>query len=276
MRIVSLCPSNTELLGFMGLDRFIVGADNYSDWPASVNGLPKLGSDRNIDIGAVEALRPDLVLASLTVPGMEKNIAGLRERGLPFITLNPKSLADIAGNMTFVGEALDKTKLAEAARSRFENRLEHYAEMSRRCPSRPSLYWEWWPKPVFTPGGANWLTEISALAGAVNVFADDARASVKTEWDDVVARDPDYILLAWVGVRKQQVKPGSVGRRPGAERLRAVSAGRVLVVEESLYCRPSPLLVAGLSKLGHMLHPDIYPAYEAEDMERWLTQGAGV
>lgn len=56
MRIISLCPSNTELLGFMGLTSYIVGVDNYSDRPAQVQALPRLGSDLDIDMDAVEAL----------------------------------------------------------------------------------------------------------------------------------------------------------------------------------------------------------------------------
>ncbi|MFC3770046.1 cobalamin-binding protein [Paenibacillus sp. GCM10012303] len=274
MRIVSISPSNSELLGFMGLDRHIVGVDKYTDWPSSTNGLPKLGSDLNIDMDAVEALRPDLVLASLTVPGMEKNIAALEERGLPYITLNPKTLTDIAECLTALGEALDEPERARAARTKYEDRLAYYAELSRRCVDKPSLYWEWWPKPVFTPAGGNWLTGVSELAGAVNVFADEPAAKVKTDWDDVLRRDPDYILLAWVGVREQQVKPDVVRNRPGSEGMRAVTEGRIRVMEESLYCRPSPLLVAGLSKLGHMLHPDIYPPFDAEEMERWLGDKA--
>ncbi|PYI51020.1 cobalamin-binding protein [Paenibacillus flagellatus] len=270
MRIVSLCPSNTELLGFMGMDRHLVGTDAYSDWPSSVASLPRLGSDRNIDMDALEALRPDLVFASLSVPGMEKNVERLVERGIPHVTLNPKSFADIADNMDVVGDALGVPDAARASRRRLETELERYAELSRRCGDKPSLYWEWWPKPVFSPGGANWLTEVSALAGAANVFADVSDAKVKTDWDDVLRRDPDYVLLAWVGVREQLVKPESVAKRPGADRLRAVAEGRVLVMEESLYCRPSPLLVAGLQKLAHRLHPDVYPPYDEKESERWL------
>lgn len=270
MRIVSLSPSNTELLGFMGLDHWIVGVDKYTDWPKSVDALPRLGSDLNIDMDAVERLKPDLVLASLTVPGMEKNIAGLEARNLPFITLNPKRLADISACMLQVGEATGEHYRAAAAKARFEDKLAVYAERSRRCTSTPSLYWEWWPKPVFSPGGGNWLSEISELAGAVNVFADEPSPKVKTDWESVAARDPDYILLAWVGVREQQVKPENVVKREGAEQLRAVKEDRIRVMEESLFCRPSPLLVAGLAKLGHMLHPDIYPPYDERELAGWL------
>lgn len=272
MRIASLCPSNTELLAFMGLSSSIVGVDNYSDWPAAaLAGLPRLGSDMDIDMDAVEALRPDLVLASLTVPGMEKNIEGLKERGLPYLILNPKSLEDIGRNMLVVGEATDTLSQATAAVSKYRQVLEQYAELSRKIGHKPSLYWEWWPKPVFTPGGGNWLTEISELAGARNVFADDPRASVKTDPEDVLSRAPDAILLAWVGVKAQQVKPESVKKRPGWSQLEAVRQDRVHIMEEPLYCRPSPRLIVGLQKLAAFLHPDVYPAYDPVASELWFS-----
>lgn len=260
MRIVSLCPSNTELLGFMGLSSSIVGVDKYSDWPESIEGLPRLGSDMDINIDAVEELKPDLILASLTVPGMEKNIEGLKERNLPYIVLNPNSLADIGHNMLTVGEATDKLVQAKAALDKYQQQLDRYAELSKRVEQKPNLYWEWWPKPVFTPGGGNWLTEISELAGARNVYADDPRASVKTDLEDVLSRVPDYILLAWVGVKAQHVKPDSVKQRPNWSQLQAVQQDRIRIMEEPLYCRPSPRLIVGLEKLAAFLHPDVFPA----------------
>jgi iron complex transport system substrate-binding protein len=266
MRMVSLCPSNTELLGYIGLSSSIVGVDNYSDWPSATEGLPRVGSDMDIDMDAVEALRPDLVVASLTVPGMEKNITGLKERNLPYIVLNPNSLADIGQNMILVGEATDTLPQAAASLRNYERMLDQYAELGSRIRNRPSLYWEWWPKPVYTPGGANWLTEISELAGARNVYADDARASVKTDWEDVRSRTPDYILLAWVGVQQHLIKPDSVKQRPHWSELQAVQQDKVYLMEESLYCRPSPRLVVGLQKLASFLHPDVYPAF---DPARW-------
>lgn len=270
MRIVSLCPSNTELLEFMGLSSSLVGVDQYSDWPPVVAELPKLGSDMDIDMDAVERLRPDLVVASLTVPGMEKNITGLRERGLPYVVLAPDRLADIGHNMLVVGEAADALGKAKAAKAKYEGMLERYETLSSRVLERPRLYWEWWPKPVFTPGGGNWLTEISELAGAVNCFADDPRASVKTDPDQVRSRDPDWILLAWVGVRQRLIRTDTVKQRPGWAEMQAVRLGRIQVMEESLYCRPSPRLIAGLQKLASFLHPDLYPAYHREESEAWF------
>ena len=91
MRVVSICPSNTEVLAYLGKLDVLVGVDDYSDWPKRVLDLPKVGPDLSIDMDKVEALQPDLILASLSVPGMEKNIEELDARKLPYIILNPNS-----------------------------------------------------------------------------------------------------------------------------------------------------------------------------------------
>lgn len=72
MRLISICPSNTELVAYLGLVDQLVGVDDFSDWPIAVKNLPQLGPDLSINMDALEALEPDLVLASLSVPGMEK------------------------------------------------------------------------------------------------------------------------------------------------------------------------------------------------------------
>ena len=104
MRIVSICPSNTEIMAYLDLMDLVVGVDDDSDWPEAVNELPKVGRDLSVDMDAVERLQPDLVLASLSVPGMEKNIEGLKERNLPYVILDPNSLNEIGEDILTVGK----------------------------------------------------------------------------------------------------------------------------------------------------------------------------
>ncbi|WNQ10940.1 cobalamin-binding protein [Paenibacillus aurantius] len=258
MRIVSLCPSNTEALAFLGLEKLLVGTDNYSDWPEGVRELPKLGPDLDIDMDRVEALKPDLVVASLTVPGMEKNVERLVERGLPHLVLSPNKLDDVADNLLTLGEATGRQEAAGRAHEAFTETIRRYREISRRAESRPSVYWEWWAKPVFTPGGGNWLTELTELAGGRNLFADRPEPSVRSTWEEVAERQPDHIALAWVGIRPKLVKPDTVRARPGWDALEAVRRDRIHVMEEALFCRPSPRLLDGLKKLATVLHPELY------------------
>lgn len=239
---------------FLGLSHLLVGVDDYSDWPASIASLPKLGPDLSINMDLVEELKPDLVLASLSVPGMEKNVAALVERGIPHIVLNPQSLTDIEEDLITTADALNQSERGKQAAKEFRDRLNTVQQQAEKINKSPSLYWEWWPKPIFTPGKINWLTEISEAAGAINVFHDVELASVQTDWEDVLSRKPDFICLAWVGVRKEKVQKNNVTRRSGFETLGYVDDSRILILEEELYCRPSPRLLDGLEKLFTLIH----------------------
>ncbi|AQQ55023.1 cobalamin-binding protein [Planococcus lenghuensis] len=264
MRIISICPSNTELLAYLGALDQLIAVDDFSDWPEQVNMLPRLGPDLSIRMDDLEGLQPDLVLASLSVPGMEKNVAELEKRGIPHLVLNPQSLFDIRQDLQKTGKAIGTDPTSSLMQ--YDIILEEIRERGRRTASTPSLYWEWWPKPVFTPGGINWLTEISRITGASNVFGDVDEASIQTDWEAVRKLDPDYILLAWVGVLASNVKPAVVKKRPGWMEMKAIS--NIHIMEEFLYCRPSPRLLEGAIRLGKLIHPEQY-----EDMEipHWLT-----
>ncbi|WP_064092847.1 cobalamin-binding protein [Rossellomorea aquimaris] len=258
MRIVSICPSNTEIIDYLGLTPYLVGVDDYSDYPEEVRSLPKVGPDLSIDMDKVQSLEPDLVFSSLSVPGMEKNIEELNKRKIPHITLNPQSFSDIGNDILTVGLACDIEAHAKQRQKDFFSTIEKLRILSQKVKNIPTLYWEWWPKPVFTPGQVNWLTELSRLVGARNAFEDVELASVQTDWDDVQKRNPDYICLAWVGVQKKRVNPDIVRKRPGWSDMKAVQEEHILVLEEALYCRPSPLLLKGAVELAKKLHPDIY------------------
>ncbi|WP_053220489.1 cobalamin-binding protein [Virgibacillus senegalensis] len=255
MRVISICPSNTELLDYLGMIDKLIAVDDFSDYPESVKRLPKVGPDLSIDMDKVAELKPDLVLASLSVPGMEKNIEALEQRHIPYIVLNPNSLKDIAKDLKTVGEAMGEPALGEQRSVQFKNETAS-SNVSYRETSEPSLYWEWWPKPVFTPGRTNWLTEISELAGARNVFDTEPEASIQTTWEEVKTRNPDHICLVWVGIQEQKMRPELIQKRPGWNELKAVQEGRIHVLPESLFCRPSPRLLLGLKKLNHLLGKD--------------------
>jgi iron complex transport system substrate-binding protein len=236
-------------MAYLGKTDWLVGVDNYSDWPESVLKLPKLGPDLSIDMDKVVACQPDLVLASLSVPGMEKNIAALDKRKIPYIILNPNSLEEIAKDIQKVGMALGCSELGSEKAKAFRKEIEDFRVTASKQANKPTLYWEWWPKPIFTPGGSNWLTEISELAGAENIYADTDMASVQTDWEDVKHRNPDHICMVWVGVKEEKMNPALIKKRPGWNNMKAIRNNHIHVLSESLFCRPSPRLLEGLREL---------------------------
>lgn len=260
VKIISICPSNTELCVYLGIESQLIAIDDYSDWPNSIQTLPRVGPDLSINLDLVQTLEPDLVLASLSVPGMEKNIEGLEKRGIPHLTFNPQSLEDIANDILTLGNAVGLAEKAAVQAAHFRETILHYKTIADKIEHKPSLYWEWWPNPLFTPGGINWLTEISRLAGGYNLFEDIDLASVMISSEDVIKRNPDYICLAWVGVPLKRINPKLVQKRENWSEITALQNNKIFVLEEPLYCRPSPRLLEGLAKLAHILHPNNFPS----------------
>ncbi|EJL40698.1 cobalamin-binding protein [Brevibacillus agri] len=254
MRIVSICPSNTEILYYLGLHEHVVGLDDHSDWPPEWQHLPRVGPDLSIDMERVVALQPDLVVASLSVPGMEKNVEALRERGIPHIVLNPSRIGEIAADIRLVGEATGFHKQAEQLAASFDERIESIRQQTAAFSRRPKLYWEWWPNPIYTPGRENWLTDVSEIAGAVNVFADFPVANVKATREMVQERDPDHICVVWCGIELRRIKPETITSRPEWSDMTAIRQGQVHLLEEGLYCRPSPRILDGLEQLVKLIH----------------------
>lgn len=253
-RIVSLSASNTEILAALGLTRRIVGVDNWSDYPPAVRTLPKVGRDLDVDVDKVAALEPDLVVACLSVPGMERNIPRLEAAGLPYIAPKPVGLDTIFDNVRLIGRATGRATRAEGLVAEMHARMEAARRAVDPARRRPRVYWEWYPKPLVAAAGRSWMTPLIEMAGGENVFADIDQESVKPDLAEVLARKPDVIVACWCGARTLP-KPSRIASRPGWEESEAVQAGRVYVVPEALFARPGPRLAEGLELLARHLFP---------------------
>lgn len=256
-RIVSLAPSNTEILCALGLLDRLVGVDRGSDYPPEVQRLPRVGRELDIDVAKVAELKPDLVVASLSVPGMQRNLPGLDACGLRYVVIDPKSLGDVLESILTLGEITGRSDAAQALVQQLSERMDQTAALVSGASTRPRVYWEWWPKPLITPGRRNWMTDIVEMAGGINVFGEFDRESVTVDEDMVFTRQPEVIIASWCGAEKLVDREKIKGRR-GWGILPAVRSDRVYVVEEATFGRPAPRLVDGLERVARLLHPELY------------------
>ena len=249
MRLVSLTCSNTEIVCAIGRGDWLVAVDDHSDFPPNIVGsLPRVGPDLDIDIEAVAVLQPDLVLGSLTVPGHERIVAAMNRRGLPWIAPEPVSLADVYRDIRDIGERLDAVGAAENLVDRMQN------EMAPLTPAfRPRILVEWWPKPVIVPGKASWVTDLIALAGGVNPFGTRDVKSTPVTDDEVVAAQPDAVVISWCGVPLHRYRTDVVERRPAWQDLPALRGAQIHPITEAYLGRPGPRLVDGYRALRQIV-----------------------
>ncbi|HVU00258.1 MAG TPA: cobalamin-binding protein [Polyangiaceae bacterium] len=246
MRIVTLTCSNTEIVCALGRAGDLVGVDDHSDFPEDVvSRLPRVGPDLDVDVERVAALAPDLVLASLTVPGHERIVERLERARLPFVVTEPVSVTDVYADVIRVGELLgERERAAELVR---DMRVELDARPPRA--DRPQILVEWWPKPVIVPGRDSWVAQMLAAAGARGPLDAEPVKSRPITDDEARAFDPDAVVIAWCGVPFEKYRPVVVSRRPAWRELSAVRRGRIFRIPEAYLGRPGPRLVDGVRAL---------------------------
>ena len=251
-RVVSLTSSNTEIMAALGLGEYLVGCDANSDWPPElVARLPRLGPDLNVDLDTLERLQPDLVLASLSVPGMERIVAGLESRRLPFITLDPISWVDVLKDVRTVARTLGEAARGEALAQHMEDRAAKIATTLPQWSHPPRVMVEWWPKPVIVATRQSWVTDMLGLLGAENAFAGINKRSSPITINQALEANPDLIVCSWCGVKR--LRPEVILKRQGWENVSAIRSGRVVCIPESGLGRPGPRLLEGLEGLAEAL-----------------------
>lgn len=253
MRIVSLCPSNTEILFALGAGDEVVAVEKWTDFPPEAAALPKVGTEMDVDMDLVASHKPDLVLASLSVPGMEKTITALEERGFPHLVLNPQSLDGIYEDILTVGQAVDREVQAEDLVRRMKKEIEELRGINAGRGRRPGVYIEWWPKPAITPGRRCWTRDMVDAAGGRSLFEDREMRSGPVDYDEVLARDPELIILCWCGIDRAKIDAGHAANREGWDRIRAVRSQALHIVEEGEYGRPSPRVIHGIRQMARWI-----------------------
>lgn len=281
MRVVSLCPSNTDIVCALGLGHLLVGVDRSSlkdpelaqALPGQGRGVADVGTDLQIDIAAITALKPDLVLASLSVPGMERNIEQLQAARLPYLVVDGHTLAGVQRGIRQVAEALGATAAGEALVASFAEALEDVRARSREARRRLEqagreqdlprrAAWEWWPKPIIVAGRSSWIQDFFEILGVENAFADIEQESRPVENEEVLRRAPDTLCASWCGSAERRMSLARIGRRAGWQALPAWQTRRIFLVPERLVGRPGPGLARGLRELYELFYGDRAAAME--------------
>jgi iron complex transport system substrate-binding protein len=244
--IVSLAPSNTEILFAIGAGDQVVGRDQFSDYPEATKKVTDIGSATSdkLNTEQIVSLKPDLVLAAeINTPEQVKQLEDL---GITVYYLkNPHTLEEMYGNLEIIakltGHEAETTALIASLKKRVAS---VFYELDSTDPAKP-----------YTAGKDTFITLLIERAGGHNIAAElDSYPQMSLE--QIVAADPNFIILGdatWGGVT-----PEMVASRPGWENLSAVQNDKVVPFDDNLVSRPGPRLVDGLEQLAKLLHPGLF------------------
>ncbi|MFN8512046.1 MAG: ABC transporter substrate-binding protein [Chloroflexia bacterium] len=253
VRIVSLAPSNTEILYALGLADRVVGVDQFSNYPPEAQSKPKIGSYSAANLEQVVAREPDLILASgITRPDV---LNALSAQGLPVVVLNPSNLTGVLANVTLVGRVTDVGAGAGQLRAGLEARIAAVAEKLKGTNTKPRAFVELDPMQFFSVGPKSFVDDLITRAGGVNIAADTGTPYPQLSQEQILGKDPEVILLA---DGSQGVTPASVQGRAGWGNVSAVKSGRIVVLDEDVFLRSGPRSVDALEMLLRYLHPELF------------------
>ena len=170
-RIVSLAPSNTEILYALGLEEKIVGVTDYCDYPEAAKNKEKIGGFSEPNIEKIVSVKPDLVVATNM---HQKSVEELEKLNIPSVVLDPKDFDEMFASIEIIGKATGQQDEALTLIKNLKARMENVEDVVAKVKldKRPKVYYEIWPSPITTSGPGTFVDDIIQRAGGENIAKD--------------------------------------------------------------------------------------------------------
>lgn len=242
-RIVALSPGATELLYQVGAGDRLVGTVTFSDYPAAARQLPRVGSYQRLDLEAILALRPDLIIAWRS-GNPSTQVARLEQLGLTVYRSEPRRLADIRSTLirfaTLAGTEAVGRKVARHFHDSIVALRRHYADAAP-----VTVFYEVWNQPLMTVSGEHLISQAIQLCGGVNIFKDLSSLAPRVSQEAVIARDPEAIVVGGPG----ENDPRWLAPWKAFPALTAVQRGNLFFIPPSSLQRPTTRILGGIRHL---------------------------
>ncbi len=238
-RVVSLAPHVTELLFAAGAGEALVGVVSYSDYPPEAARLPVIGSHERLNLEAILALKPDLLVAWKS-GNVRTQVEQLGKLGIPVFYSEPRQLDDIASNLERLGMLTGTSTTARAAAGNFRHRLHNLAgNHADQTPVR--TFYQIWHQPLMTINGEHLISQIITLCGGRNIFASLETLAPTVSREAVLRADPQVIIAS--GMAKHQ--PEWLDEWKQWPQLSATRFDQLYFIEPDLIQRQTPRILDG-------------------------------
>jgi iron complex transport system substrate-binding protein len=277
VRICSLLPSATEIVGALGLSDSLVGVSEECDWPPEARQLPVVTASRvdtsSLDSGSIDravrdalvdgmplyavdealiaSLDPDLILTQdlcAVCAVASGDLRSLRSLDGEIVSIDAHTIAEIEASVLELARRLGVPQRGSAVVEEMDAKLVEVRRLVTGAPRRRVFICEWLD-PVFAAG--HWLPEMVEAAGGEEILGQAGQPSFPTTWDDVLAGSPELVVVAPCGFDAE--------RAAREARLPDLPCPAVAVDANAYYSRPAPRIADGVRQLAHLIHPELAP-----------------
>lgn len=262
-RIVSLAPSNTEIVFAIGAGDNVVGVTDFCNYPydfaawVDAGNMSSIGNYWNPSVEPIVALEPDLVLAS---SGSLDAAATLKNLGYAVLVIEGHTIDEVLQDILLVGRATYKNAEASDLVIEMRAKMDAVATQLMAETTTPKVYHEVWGDPLMSVGPGTFIDELITLAGGTNIFNDATTSWPTISSEAVIEKNPDVMFFPdmYMGVGNFYETIEAVASRPGWDSITAVQNNALYEITADIISRSGPRLVDALEEIAKMVHPEIF------------------
>ena len=253
--IISMIPSNTEILFALGLENEVIAVTDNDDYPAEVVDKESIGG-YEFNIEKIISLNPEMVFAHEMVVGSGgEGINQIREAGIPVIVVpNAENFDATYETIEMIGQVTDKVEEANEIVEEMKAKIEGIVEKTATVEQEKTVFVETSPAPeIYTPGQGTFMQEMLDMIGAKNMVTEEDWIMIDAE--EIVNQNPDVIIVMYDFI---DTAVEDVYARPGFDTITAIQNKQVVQVDENLTSRTGPRLAEGLEAIARAIYPEVF------------------
>jgi iron complex transport system substrate-binding protein len=262
-RIVSLAPSNTEIVYALGLGDRLVGVTEVCDYPPEAMAKEKVGSYSDINIEKVISLQPDLVLAEdlqklETIPALER-------LGITCYAVIPNNLQEIMDSILVIGRLTGAQDKATEIVADMQKRIDYVTDKTTGLTNaqKPRVMYVIWGEPIMSVGVNTPIHEMITKVGGVSII-EGIEGWPTLSLEEVIAANPQVVVANVEDYPGGDAPLQAILTEPRLKVLEAVADSRVYGINASLTNRPVPRIIEGFERLAALIQPGLFPEFVEE------------
>jgi iron complex transport system substrate-binding protein len=255
-RIISLSPSNTEMVYALGLQDKLVGVTSYDNYPPDVKNKTVVSDYSTTDMEKIVNAKPDLVLAD----NIHKNdaVPALEKLGITVYTITADNIDMFFNDLKVLGQITGKTKEADDLVSNLKSRIQVVADKTAKLtdPQRPRVLFVTWHDPIWTAGSETMIQYLINQAGGSNI-ASDLKGYVTITLETAIQRNPQ-IIIVMSSMGTQNTSLDFIKSNDQFQSTDALKNNQVYEIDVDIFGRTTPRIVDGLETLAKLVHPELF------------------